>query len=157
LTAAGVGPEREHRREHHGDVLPRERHRRRGKEERPRHVGSGYEEVVMKIIEVGDFNDPYRRVKFAVKGDVARKWEEPNSLLPEVGERVCLDCTDDWLPFGCLATCTAIDESETGDGRSILIAKFREIEGTFGMSRKSWRNGASRLSSSSSLGSNAPG
>lgn len=85
----------------------------------------------MKILEVGDFNDPYRRVAFAVKGDVARRWEEPHSRLPEVGERVCLYSTDDVVPFGCLATCTAVDESETGDGRSILIARFNDIEGTF--------------------------
>ena len=85
----------------------------------------------MKILEVGDFNDPDRGVRFAVKGEVARRREEPNSHLPEVGERVCLYTTDDTLPFGCVATCTAIDESETGDGRSILIAKFKDIEGTF--------------------------
>lgn len=70
----------------------------------------------MKILEVGDFNDPYRRVAFAMKGEVPKWLEEPYSRLPEVGERECLYSTDDVVPFGCLATCTAVDESETGDG-----------------------------------------
>jgi hypothetical protein len=35
------------------------------------------------------------------------------------------------MPFGCLATCIAVDESERGNGTSFLIAKFRDIEGTF--------------------------
>jgi hypothetical protein len=38
----------------------------------------------MKILEVGDFNDPYRRIAFTVKGDVARWWEERHDHLPEV-------------------------------------------------------------------------
>ena len=85
----------------------------------------------MKILEVHDFNDPWRRVRFAMKGNVPRGLEEDNSRLPEIGERVCLYCTDDTVPFGCLATCTAIEEDHWADGRLFLWAKFREIEGTF--------------------------
>ena len=81
----------------------------------------------MKILEVGDFNRPDRRVKFAMKGEVPRGWEEDYSRLPEVGERVCLYSTDDVVPFGCLAPCTAVDESETGDGRSILIERSADL------------------------------
>jgi hypothetical protein len=68
-------------------------------------------EVLMKILEVPDFNDPYGRVRFAMKkGDLPRRSEEDHSLLPEVGERVCLYSTDDVVPFGCLATCIGVEE-----------------------------------------------
>jgi hypothetical protein len=93
-------------------------------------------------------NRPDRRVKFAKKGEVPKGWEEDYSRLPEAGERVCLYSTDDVVPFGCLATCTAVDESETGDGRSILIARLSDIEGTFWYVQECWRDGASKSSSS---------
>jgi hypothetical protein len=85
----------------------------------------------MKIIEVPDFNDPYRRVRFAMKGVVPRLSEEDHSLLPEIGERVCLYSTDDVVPFGCLATCIGFQEDHWADGSKFLMAKFKDIEGTF--------------------------
>ena len=85
----------------------------------------------MKILEVLDFNDPYRRVRFAPKGDVPMSFEEDYSRLPEVGERVCLYSTDDVVPFGCLANCIGIDESHWADGSLFLMARFKDIEGTF--------------------------
>jgi hypothetical protein len=88
-------------------------------------------EVLMKILEVPDFNDPYRRVRFAMKGDVPMWSEEDYSRLPEVGERVCLYSTDDVVPFGCLATCIGVEEDQRADGSLFLRAKFKELEGTF--------------------------
>ena len=85
----------------------------------------------MRILEVPDFNRPDRRVRFAMKGDVPLGSEEDYSRLPEVGERVCLYSTDDVVPFGCLATCIAVEEDQRADGRLILNAKFNDIEGTF--------------------------
>jgi hypothetical protein len=85
----------------------------------------------MKILEVADFNDPYRCVRFVMKGEVPMGLEEDNSRLPEVGERVCLYSTDDVVPFGCLATCIAVEEDERADGSLFLMAKFKEIQGTF--------------------------
>jgi hypothetical protein len=85
----------------------------------------------MKTLEVGDFNRPDRRVRFAMKGEVPTGWEEDNSRLPEVGERVCLYSTDDLVPFGCLAICTAVGEDKRADGTSFLVAKFKDIQGTF--------------------------
>jgi hypothetical protein len=88
-------------------------------------------EVLMKILEVPDFNRPDRRVSFAMKGDVPVGFEEDYSRLPEVSERVCLYSTDDVVPFGCLATCIAVEEDHRADGRLILNAKFEDIQGTF--------------------------
>jgi len=68
----------------------------------------------MKILEVADFNDPYRRVLFVMKGEVPMGWEEDNSRLPEVGERVCLYSTDDMVPFGCLAHSRSCSRFVTG-------------------------------------------
>jgi hypothetical protein len=44
---------------------------------------------------------------------------------------VCLYSTDDVVPFGCLATCIAVEEDHWADGRKFLKAKFKDIEGTF--------------------------
>jgi hypothetical protein len=85
----------------------------------------------MKVLEVLDFNRPDRRVRFAMKGDVSVGSEEDNSRLPAVGERVCLYSTDDVVPFGCLATCSAVEEDRRADGSLRLNAKFQDIEGTF--------------------------